>query len=151
MVKERTGVVDAHVPLRLNVPPPPSVEIVMDNCFVLLPAALVALTVKVDVPAVVGVPEIALPVRLKPAGNVPFSRLHVMGVSPVAASVWLYAVPVVPFGNVVVVIVGAVTSFCFVHGPLLEPVFGLVYVPMPPAVYAAIKDFELPSLINEAS
>jgi hypothetical protein len=82
--------------------------IVIDNCLVLFPAALVAFTVKADVPAVVGVPEIApLPKRFKPVGNVPLSRLHVIGVSPVAASVWLYAAPTVPPGNVAVVIVGA--------------------------------------------
>jgi hypothetical protein len=82
----------------------------MDNCLVLLPAELVADTVKVNVPAVMGVPVIApLLKRSKPVGNVPLSRLHIMGVSPVAASGWLYAVPTVPFGNVAVVIVGAVT------------------------------------------
>jgi hypothetical protein len=71
--------------------------------------------VKVKVLAVVGVPVIAPVVALsvKPPGNVP-SMLHVMGVSPVAASVQLYAVPVSPFGNDAVVIVGAVPV------PLLE-------------------------------
>jgi phosphohistidine swiveling domain-containing protein len=87
--------------------PSPTAVIVMDNGLVLFPAALVALTVKLDVPAVVGVPEITpVPARLKPAGNEP-SILHVMGVSPVALSVWLYEVPTVPPGNVVVVIFGA--------------------------------------------
>ena len=59
------------------------VAIVIDNCFVPLPVVLVALTVNVDVPAVDGVPVIA-PVAesVKPVGNVPLSRLHVMGVSP---------------------------------------------------------------------
>jgi phosphohistidine swiveling domain-containing protein len=85
--------------------------IVMDKALVAFPAALVALTVKVDIPCVVGVPEITpvVPARSKPTGNVvPPSRLHVMGASPVAVSVWLYAVSAVPPVNVVVVIVGAV-------------------------------------------
>jgi hypothetical protein len=88
--------------------------ILMDNCLVLFPAALVAITVKVlvNVLSVVGVPVIVpLSARLRPVGNVPPSRLHVMGVSPVAASVWLYAVPVTPSGNVAVVIVGATPIF----------------------------------------
>jgi hypothetical protein len=92
------------------VPPLLPLLMVIDNDFVLFPVELVALTVKLLVSAVVGVPEIT-PVdpRLKPSGNdVPLSRLHVMGVSPVASSVWLYAVPTVPLGNDVVVITGAV-------------------------------------------
>jgi hypothetical protein len=81
----------------------------MDNCFVLFPAALVAFTVKVDVFASMGVPVIVpSAARPKPAGNVPLAMLHVMGVSPVASSVWLYAVPTVPPGNVAVVILGTV-------------------------------------------
>jgi hypothetical protein len=87
----------------------PPLVIVMDNCLVSLPVALVALTVKVYVFAVVGIPEITLvPARLKPAGNEPLSRLHVMGLSPVAASVSLYATPSFPSGNDVLVIAGAV-------------------------------------------
>jgi hypothetical protein len=83
--------------------------IFIDNCFVSLPAALVAFTVKVYVFAAVGVPVIAPSAeRLKPVGNVPLSRLHVIGVSPVASSVRLYAVPTVPPGNDAVVIFGAV-------------------------------------------
>ena len=79
----------------------------IESGFVSLPSALVALTVKLDVPAVVGVPEITPAVeRVKPPGNVPVSTLHVIGVSPVAASVWLYAVPTVPLGNDAVVMVG---------------------------------------------
>ena len=82
--------------------------ITIENCFVSLPAALVALAVKLNVFAAVGVPEITPAVeRVKPVGNVPVSMLHVIGVSPVTASVWLYPVPTVPFGNDAVVIVGA--------------------------------------------
>ena len=52
-----------------------------------LPALLVAVTVKVEVPAVVGVPVI-LPssLRRNPAGRVPLVTLHVMVGSPVASS-----------------------------------------------------------------
>jgi len=49
-----------------------------------------ALTVKLNVPAAVGVPEITPPLeRLKPPGRVPLAMLHVMGVSPLAVRVWL--------------------------------------------------------------
>ena len=82
--------------------------IVIDSSFVSLPALLVALTVKVEVPAAVGVPLIS-PVslfRLRPAGRLPpFSTLHVMGVVPVAVRIWLYASPTLPSGRVSVVMV----------------------------------------------
>ena len=71
---------------------------------------LLALTVKVNEPAAVGVPEI-IPVeefRLKPPGNAPLAMLHVIGASLVASSVLLYASPNLPFGRVVVVIAGGV-------------------------------------------
>jgi hypothetical protein len=58
-------------------------------CGVLVSAAC---TVKFDVPAVVGVPEIT-PVPLfnvRPAGNVPSVTLHVIGaVPPLDCSCWL--------------------------------------------------------------
>ena len=63
--------------------------IVIESCFVSLPASFVALTVKFAVPVVVGIPEI-LPVDSssnKPAGSVPVTMLHSMGASPVATSV----------------------------------------------------------------
>src|SRR5436305_5161678 len=65
-------------------------------------------TVKFEVPDLVGVPEIT-PVdeRLSPAGSVPDARLHTRAPSPpVAASVCEYAVPTVPFGSVVVMMLG---------------------------------------------
>ena len=97
------------VPLRSGSPPLPLGAITIDNAFVPLPVALVALTVKLDVPAVVGVPAITPAVEsVNPSGNDPVSMLHVIGVSPVAVSVWLYAVPTVPLGNDAVVTVGAV-------------------------------------------
>jgi len=65
--------------------------ITMLRAFVAFPAAFVALTVKLNVPSAVGVPDIT-PVdafRLRPAGNVRAEISQVIGVDPVAASVWL--------------------------------------------------------------
>ena len=62
--------------------------IVIANAFVLNPILFSALTVKLNVPAVVGVPEISpLAEMVKPLGRLPLSILHVMGVLPVADSV----------------------------------------------------------------
>ena len=61
----------------------------MLSAFVAFPAEFDALTVKLDVPAVVGVPVI-VPVftfKPKPAGRLPTVILHVIGVVPVAARV----------------------------------------------------------------
>jgi hypothetical protein len=55
------------------------------------PAEFVALAVKVNVPIVVGVPEI-IPLdvfKLKPVGSLPLETDQVIGVVPVASSVWL--------------------------------------------------------------
>jgi len=63
----------------------------MLSAFVTFPAEFVALTVKFDVAAIVGVPVIA-PVdafKFKPVGSVPLTISHVIGVVPVAASLWL--------------------------------------------------------------
>ncbi len=56
----------------------------------------------------VGVPEIrpAL-LRAKPAGTAPALVVNVSVPNPVAATIWLYAVPSTPAGSVVVVKVGA--------------------------------------------
>ena len=57
----------------------------------------------VDVPAVVGVPEIAPDAlfNVSPVGKLPVVIDHVYGVSPPAAArVWPYEVPVVPEANV---------------------------------------------------
>ena len=56
-----------------------------------LPAEFVGLTVKLNVPANVGVPVIApvVPFKLKPVGNVPLDIDQFIGVVPVALSVWL--------------------------------------------------------------
>jgi hypothetical protein len=108
------------ISMRAN--PPPPVAIVIDNDFVSLPASLVAFTVKPDVPSAVGVPEIVpFGARLKSAGNAPLSRLHVMGFSPLAASVRLYAVPTLPPGNDAVVIVGAAVAIVIDNGLVAFP------------------------------
>ena len=69
----------------------------------------VALTVKLYVPAVVGVPKIT-PVSVfkpNPAGRLPSITAQVIGFVPLAFRVWLYEVPTVPPGSEEVVIVGA--------------------------------------------
>ena len=64
----------------------------------------VALTVKLYVPEAVGVPEIVLPLSVRPVGSEPAEMDHVYGlVPPLAASVCEYAVLVVPLGRDVVV------------------------------------------------
>lgn len=75
-------------------------EIAMLSDFVaVLLLASVTLTVNVEVPDVVGVPEIAPddPVNVNPAGRDPVLTLHVYGVvPPPACKVAEYAVPAVP-------------------------------------------------------
>jgi hypothetical protein len=112
----------------------------MESAFVSSPSSFSAFTVKLDVPAVVGVPDI-MPVvsaSSKPAGNVPLSILHVMGAVPVASRVWLYATPTSPSGRVVVVIVGdAVGSGAIT----IESAF----VFSPPAFSAFTVKFDVPA------
>jgi hypothetical protein len=81
-----------------------------------VPLPLLAVTVKFAVPAVVGVPEIS-PVSgssVKPAGKLPAVTLQFIVPPPVAESVWLYAVPTVPFGSEVVVMDGADGEVTFI-------------------------------------
>jgi hypothetical protein len=82
---------------------------VMDSDLVALPLGFVALTVKVLIPAVVGIP-LMMPVdefRLRLAGSAPPEILQVKGNAVLAASkVWLYAIPTVPSGKLPVVIIG---------------------------------------------
>ena len=63
----------------------------MLRAFVPLPVTFVALTVKLNVPIAVGVPEITPVVsfKLRPAGSVRLDMDQVIGVVPVAASVCL--------------------------------------------------------------
>jgi hypothetical protein len=58
------------------------------SCFVVFPVTFVALIVKLNVPAVVGVPVInPVPAfKLKPAGKVPLATAQVIGDEPLAAS-----------------------------------------------------------------
>jgi hypothetical protein len=76
--------------------------------------APVTRTVKLEVAAAVGVPP-STPAedRVRPAGNVPADTDQLYGVvPPVAANDWLYAVPTVPAGNgLTVLIVGVATAF----------------------------------------
>jgi len=79
--------------------------IVTESGFVAVPPP-VTWTVKLEVAAVVGVP-LRTPAedRPSPAGSVPAVTDQLYGVvPPVAASVWLYAVPTVPAGSEAVVI-----------------------------------------------
>ena len=63
--------------------------IVILKLFVSLPAVFVALTEKLNVPAVDGVPEITPVVefKLKPVGRLPLAIDHVIGVVPFALRV----------------------------------------------------------------
>ena len=62
--------------------------IAIDKFLVSLPALLVALTVKLNVPAVLGVPDITpADESVKLLGKLPFSNDHVISVVPVAVSV----------------------------------------------------------------
>lgn len=92
-----------------SLPLPLATYAVIENAFVSLPAEFVALIVKLNVPAVVGVPEITpvVPFMLKPLGKLPLSSDQVIGVVPVALSAWLYAAPAVPPGREEVTIPGA--------------------------------------------
>ena len=59
----------------------------MLNALVSLPALLTALTVKLDVPAAVGVPVMTPSAEsVNPAGRLPLCKDHVMGAVPVAVS-----------------------------------------------------------------
>ena len=83
----------------------------VNGVFLAVAASVVsAFTVKVLVPAVVGVPVI-LPssLRLNPAGREPLLTLHVIEASPVAARiVSVYGSPTVPPGRLSVVMVGEI-------------------------------------------
>jgi hypothetical protein len=103
--------------------------------------ASVTWTVKLDVPAVVGVPEIT-PVeaaRLNPAGRLPVVINHVYGVwPPVAVSVWLYVVPVMPENNDEVVIV---------IGDVIVMLNGRVTVVVFASVTCTVK-FDVPAVVG---
>jgi len=99
-------------------------EITMLRALVLSPAVLDALTVKLEVPVVVGVPLIVAPDKVNPAGKLPLTILHVIGPVPVAANVSEYAEPTVPPASDAVVMTGAtaaevmVIDSAFVSAPI---------------------------------
>ena len=75
------------------------------------------------------VPEItpAPAFNVSPAGSVPLVMLHVNGpCPPLTPNVWLYALPIVPFGNVVVVTAGAVGKLIASVSALLAVCAGLL-------------------------
>jgi uncharacterized protein (UPF0212 family) len=86
----------------------PGAATTMLSAFVALPAAFVALTVKLKVFSAVGVPEITpvAPFKLRPAGKAPLSTVHVIGALPLALSVCLSGAPTAPPGRDAVSIVG---------------------------------------------
>jgi len=91
-----------------------------------------ALTTKVNVPAVVGVPD-NVPVailKVSPGGIVPVGTSQVIGVVLVAVKFWVYDVPTTPPGTVVGVMVGAVVVGANVHDNVtaLAAVSGDVFV-----------------------
>ena len=87
--------------------------IVKENTFVDETPLAVTWTVKLEVAAVVGVPP-RTPVeefRVRPAGSDPPDTVQVLvPVPPVAANVWLYAVPTVPAGNGLAVVIERATA-----------------------------------------
>ena len=91
-------------------PPPPPLELtVRARIFESFPAEFAAVTVMLNVPAVVGIPEIVPALEHdSPLGSP--DALHVIGVVPVAPRVTEYESPTLPFARLVVVIVGA-TAF----------------------------------------
>ena len=66
--------------------------ITMLRAAVVFPAIFSALTVKLNVPAAVGVPDInpVDPFKPKPVGRLPTDIIQLIGAVPVALSVWLY-------------------------------------------------------------
>jgi len=69
----------------------PELLMTMLSSLVSFPATLVALTVKLNVPAVVGVPVIAplVAFKLNPVGRLPLTISHVIGAVPLAEIVRL--------------------------------------------------------------
>jgi len=85
-------------------------------------ALSVTLRVKLDDPAVVGVPEIVAPTTLKPAGSDPLSRDHVYGGDPpVALSGCEYPRPTVPPGKEEVAMLNAGPPMVIDKAAVAEP------------------------------
>ena len=66
---------------------------IMLSSLVSLPPLFAALTEKMLMPTVVGIPDIVAPDSDSPAGSEPLTILHVSGALPIASSVWLYCEP----------------------------------------------------------
>jgi len=65
-------------------------SILISSTFFAILALFSAFTVKLKDPSLAGVPDITpSSERVRPGGKLPSSRLHIMGVSPVASSDWL--------------------------------------------------------------
>jgi hypothetical protein len=97
-------------------------------------------TVKLDGPAVVGVPlKTPAVLRLSPAGGLPAVTDQIKGgVPPVAVNVWLYAVPTVPAGSgLAVVIVGAAAAGSFASPGKVNAAISALFVPPVPSEFAA--------------
>ena len=83
-----------------------ALTVMLNGTGVEAPTLFVAVTLKVAVPVAVGVPVMTpLLLSVRPAGNEPVDTAQLVGLF-VAVSVWLYGVPVVPFGKDVVVMTG---------------------------------------------
>ena len=108
-----------NVPPTVTVAPVSVLVVVILNARVYgVPTPFDACTVKLDTPAAVGVPVIA-PVdgfSDKPFGRLPTVTLHAIVPPPVAARVWLYDVPAVPFGRFAVVILGSANTLARIAG-----------------------------------
>ena len=102
----------------------------------LLPGQLlasVALIVKLNWPAVVGVPEMTpvVPLSVKPFGSDPLETVKVYGpVPPVAEIVWLYGVPMTPGGSV--------AGFTVIMGHPGAPAITIEYGLLPGHAFASV-------------
>lgn len=109
----------------------------------------VTFTVKLDTPAVVGVPVIApvLLLRLKPAGKLPEVVEYVRAPAPpVTAMLWLYAVPTTPAGSVVVVIAGGALTVMLSEAAFVVSVTDVAVIvadPVPDAGALYVADVEV--------
>ena len=113
---------------------------VIANACAKLPLALVAVTVKLNVPVAVGVPASTPPEVsvARPVGIVPAVTLYVGVGDPFATKVWEYAVPTVPAGGAALVkLVGACASDIVKLGAMVvvvappQPAPGAATVSMP--------------------
>jgi hypothetical protein len=90
--------------------------------------------------AVVGVPEIVplLAFKLKPVGRLPLEIVHVIGVDPVATSLWLYALPTEAPG------IGETVVICGTTEQVILNNFELI----PTAFSALIPTLDVPDVVG---